>query len=318
MRDLVLGLDAGGTKTDAMLADLEGRVLASVRTGPANHEKIGWSATRATLGETVALLFERAGASPTRLAAEVWGVAGLDWPEDETAYRAVAEALTPGSMVVVLNDAFLALESAERTLGDAVAVSAGTGVVAVGRAADGRTARTFGVGAGHGDWGSGGDVVMAAAQRVAEAALGIAPATGLTARALEVSGASSVHEYARLVWREASPALLPPDVWELAQAGDAAAESIAQRAADSYAAAAASVAGQLALTAPEVVLSGRVLDPGHAYLHECVLQALDRRLPGARPRRLGTPPVAGAIHAARRLVRDLVGSPGPCRADSAG
>lgn len=213
---LVLGVDAGGTKTDAVLARAaDGAMVASVRTGGANHESLGWPGAEAALSAALAAVLESCGAGCSDIVASAWGLAGLDWEADGSLYEDIVDRLGVHGPRAVVNDAWLALEAAELATG--LAVVAGTGMVAVGRAA-GRTARTLGVGAGHGEWGSGGDVVRAAAEAVAQEHLGLGPATALTARALGRSGARDVPEYLRRVWREGRPTLLPPDVWEVAAA----------------------------------------------------------------------------------------------------
>lgn len=296
---LVLGVDAGGTKTDAVLARAaDGVVVASVRAGGANHEAMGWPGAEAALSVALAVVLEAAGAGRSDIVASAWGLAGLDWTEDESRYRDILDRLGVGTPRTVVNDAWLALEAAELATG--VAVVAGTGMVAVGRS-NGRTARTLGVGAGHGEWGSGGDVVRAAAEAVAQEYLGLGPPTALTARALCRSGARDVSEYLRQVWREGRPALLPPDVWDVAADGDGAALAVADRAAGSYAAAAASLVGRCG-PVPEVVLAGRVLDPGHALLHGRVAAAFRGCLPGVLVRRLGRPPVDGAVLLAHGML----------------
>ncbi len=103
------------------------------------------------------------------------------------------------------------------------------------------------------------------------------------------------------MWRNGRPHLLPPDVWELVALGDRVCIRIRDRVADSLGAGAAYVARQLHLEG-EVVLAGRVLDPGHPVLHQAVLTTLAGELPGCRVRRLGVAPVAGAAMAAARLA----------------
>ena len=300
---LVLGVDAGGTKTDAALADATtGEVVASVRLGPANHEGIGWTAAADALRDSVTAVCTAADVPAAAISASAWGLAGLDWPEDGVRYREMVDSLGLAGPTLVVNDAFLCLELAPP--GPAVAVVAGTGMVAVGRDASGRTARTLGVGAGHGEWGSGGEVVRAAVEAVAQAHLDLGPATSLTAAALAASGAADADEFCRLVWREQRPSLTPADVWDVAARGDRQAHAIAERAADSYAAAAASLVRRLDLDQPPtVLLAGRVLDPGHHLLHTAVLAAFAERVPGAPVRRLGVAPVHGAVLAGLRLVR---------------
>ena len=243
---LVLGVDAGGTKTDAALADATtGEVVTTIRLGAANHEGIGWAAAADTMRTAVTTVCAAADVPATAITASAWGLSGLDWAEDGTRYREIVDSLGLAGPALVVNDAFLCLELAPA--GPAVAVVAGTGVVAVARDGAGRTARTLGVGAGHGEWGSGGDVVRAAVEAVAQAYLDLGPATSLTAAALAASGAADVGEFCRLVWREHRPSLTPADVWDVAARGDEPASAIATRAADSYAAAAASLVRRLDL-----------------------------------------------------------------------
>ena len=315
MSGLLLGVDAGGTKTDALLVRADGVVLGWARGPGANHEAIGWEATEAGLHRAVGAVLGMAGVPAPAVTASGWGLAGLDWPADEARHRTIIAGLGLGGPAVVVNDAFLALE-AGADAGTGVAIVSGTGAVVVGRAADGTTSRTLGVGSGRGDWGSGGDVVRAAAEAVAQQHLGLGPATALTGLALRRSGVGSVDAYCEQVWRHGRTHLLPPDVWELAAAGDAAAGRIADRVADSLAAGAGVVARRLQLRRADVLLAGRVLDPGHPLLHARLLAALGAELPGCRPRRLGVPPVVGAVRAAGRaagrelpVLRGMPGSP---------
>ncbi len=298
---MVVGVDAGGTKTDVLVVAPDGAVLGWVRGAGANHETIGWEGAAERLQDTFAEALRRSGTAPAQVAASAWGIAGLDWPADGARHRGIVAAIGLPGPAVVVNDAFLVLETGERA-GEGVAVVSGTGAVAVGRGRDGRTARTLGVGAGFGDWGSGGDVVRAAAQAVAQQHMGLGERTALTERALLRSGAPTVDAYCEQVWRRGRTHLLPPDVWEVAASGDAVANAIAERVAGSLAAAAGVVARRLGLEACEVLLAGRVLDPGDPVLHSRLVAALATELPGSRARRLGVPPVVGAARAAARAA----------------
>ena len=302
---LVLGVDAGGTKTDAALADATtGEVVTTVRLGAANHEGIGWAAAADTMRTAVTTVCAAADVPATAITASAWGLSGLDWPEDGTRYREIVDSLGLAGPALVVNDAFLCLELAPA--GPAVAVVAGTGVVAVARDGAGRTARTLGVGAGHGEWGSGGDVVRAAVEAVAQALP--RPRTrhepdrrrpGRLGRCGRrrvlppgVAGAPAVPDARRRVGRggpgdragscdrgRGPPTRTPrpPPAWS---------------------------AGSTSTRPPTVLVAGRVLDPGHDLLHAALLAAFADRLPGAAVRRLGVAPVHGAVQAAVRLVRN--------------
>ena len=304
---VLLGVDAGGTKTDVLIVGSDATraastpvtVLASVRGRAGNHEAIGWAAAQTALGDTLERALCTAGVAPGEVVASAWGVSGLDWPADEAGYRRIIAGLGFGEPTMVANDAYLALELGPAA-GSGVALVSGTGAVAVGRAPGGEMYRTLGVGAGHGDSGSGGDVVRWAAEAVAQQHMGTGPATALTGRALAAAGVATASDYCEQVWRHGRAHLLPPDVWEVAAAGDPVAAAIADRVADSLAVAAVAVARRLGLHGCEVRLAGRVLDPGHPVLHDRLVAALAERLPGGRPRRLGRPPVVGAVLAAAR------------------
>ena len=72
------------------------------------------------------------------------------------------------------NDLFALLEAGTDSP-DAVAVVCGTGVNAVGRAADGRTVRFPALGSISGDWGGGGQLGMQALSHAARAVDGRGP-----------------------------------------------------------------------------------------------------------------------------------------------
>ena len=44
-----LGVDTGATKSEAVIAGSQGRVLGYGRSGPGNWESVGWPGTRAVL-----------------------------------------------------------------------------------------------------------------------------------------------------------------------------------------------------------------------------------------------------------------------------
>lgn len=296
----VLGIDVGATKTDAVLVAPDGSLLARVLGPGANHEVVGRVEAEARVREVVRRLLASALVPVDAVTSSVWGFAGLDSPEDELRHRRFVVKLGFPPDSIVVNDAFLALDGGEAA-GHGIAIVSGTGAIVVGRSPHGVTARTLGMGAGRGDWGSGSDIIDAAAQAVAEAHLGTGPETALTEIALRRSGVPTVAAYAHEVWRHARPHLLPPDVWDLVARGDPACIRIRDRVADSLGAGAAYVARQLHLEG-EVVLAGRVLDPGHPVLHQAILTTLAGELPGCTVRLLGVAPVAGAAMAAARLA----------------
>src|SRR5205823_10053657 len=126
-----------------------------------------------------------------------------------------------------------------------LAVVAGTGSMAYGKTADGRTARAGGWGSLLGDEGSAYILVTDALRAVAHAADGRGPATDLQRRFLDHLGLQMPQELITCLhgggWDRAALAGLAPLVLEAAETGDAVAAELAERGAAELATAALSV-----------------------------------------------------------------------------
>lgn len=307
IRGLLLGVDGGGTKTDALLADDAGEVVGRGRAGPSNHEHVGFPQAGSNLVAAVRQALQHAGAAAGDLRASAWGLSGLDWPSDQGGYSAQLAPLLLGGPTVLVNDAFVALRVGAAG-GVGIVVNSGTGVIAAGRTADGRTFRTLGIGAGFGDWGSGPDIVTEAVHAVAREHVGLGRPTALTTRCLERAGTDAVEQFLEQAWRQQRSGLTPTDVWAVAATGDPVAVDIADRVAASLAGAAGAVARKLGLDAPgtapfDVVLSGGVLAAGDPVLEERMRARLAALVPAGRPVRQRLRPVVGGV----LLAADAVG-----------
>ncbi|MGH3074425.1 MAG: BadF/BadG/BcrA/BcrD ATPase family protein, partial [Gaiellales bacterium] len=76
---LVLGIDGGGTKTHAVIADAEGAVRGFATSGPANWEVVGLRGAGESLREATRRALQAAGAEAGDLRAAALGLAGIDW-----------------------------------------------------------------------------------------------------------------------------------------------------------------------------------------------------------------------------------------------
>ena len=177
----VLGIDAGGTKTVALLADAEGRVVGEGRAGGANLQAHGELEVEKVLhGVMDQALGERAVAP----AAVCLGVAGVDRKGDSQVVRDIMKRLGFRSHTVIVNDALIALVAGNGGLGAGIVLVSGTGSIAYGVNRRGVAARAGGWGSSLGDEGSGywiGRRVLAAVVRDAD---GRGPHTALTAMVL--------------------------------------------------------------------------------------------------------------------------------------
>ena len=283
---LVLGVDGGGSKTHALVADERGEVLGFASAGRSNWEDIGLEAAGAALAEAVGGALAGAGVAPAELAASAFGLAGLDWDSDRPMLGALVDPLGLGGPRRLENDSFIALRAgASRPFG--VVVIAGTGHVAAGRNPAGRTFRTFGLGPMYGDFGSATDVAEEAVRAVADAWTGRGPATTLSRLLPPLAGCGGPEELLQ------APA---PLVLAEAEAGDPAAQAIVHRAGTSLGETAALVAGRLDLgQAPfEVVMAGGLFAGRSRLLETTLVEILHRVAPLATPVHLRCQPVVGA------------------------
>lgn len=81
-RRLVMGIDGGGSKTLALLADENGQVIGRGLAGPSNFQVEGIQAARQTLQDALREAFRSTGKPVQRLAALCLGIAGVSRPDD--------------------------------------------------------------------------------------------------------------------------------------------------------------------------------------------------------------------------------------------
>ena len=182
-KPLVLGLDAGGTKTVCYLADENGVVLSEGRGRGAHLPSAGAEGIAVVLREVISQTLAGAG-QPRALSAVCLGMAGVDRPSEAAVVRGLVNDLVSSPCVTIVNDALIALEAGAGAE-PGIVVIAGTASIAYGRDAGGRSARAGGWGYVLADEGSGywlGRQALRAAMRHVD---GRGPDTSLTRRLLE-------------------------------------------------------------------------------------------------------------------------------------
>jgi len=239
-----LGVDGGGTKTEALLGN-DQKKLVWGKAGPSNPHAVGVSAAAQNVKAAILAAEKQLGRSRPYRA--VIGLAGMDTPRDVAAmHRALQKTLrgilAPGWKLV--NDIIIALRSGTDAKYAAVII-AGTGSNAYARGPKG-IARAGGRGHRLADEGSGFDQGSAALHAVTKAADGRGPATLLTKYVLKHFKLRNVDGLIRIVYQpdfgKPQIAALAPYVQFAAQRGDTVAKDIL-----------AVAAGELALLASTVI-----------------------------------------------------------------
>lgn len=292
----VLGVDGGGSKTHALVADERGEVLGFASSGRSNWEDTGLEAAGAALAEAIGGALAAAQVPPGALAASAFGLAGLDWDPDRPMLGALLDPLGLAGPRRLENDSFIALRAgASRPFG--VVVIAGTGHVAAGRDPAGRTVRTLGLGPMYGDFGSATDVAEEAVRAVADAYTGRGPATSLSRLLPPLAGCASAEQLLQRLSRGLVP--LPeaaPLVLQEAEAGDPACRQIVLHAGASLGESAAVVARRLGLGGQrfEMVMAGGLFRSRNRLLEGVLVDTMARQAPQAVPVHLTCRPVVGA------------------------
>ena len=293
----VLGIDAGGTKTVCLLADGDGRVLASARGPGANLQSLGELEVEKVLHDVMdsVLAGER-----TPPAAICLGIAGVDRPHDNAIISGIMRRIGLKAPVLVVNDALAALVAGAGDQGPGIVLIAGTGSICYGRNEDGRAARAGGWGYILGDEGSGWWIGRQALSAVMRAGDGRGPATVLSPRVLEHFALAEINDLVHEVYyrdtRRRAVAGLSGVVQGAADEGDVVARQILSDAADELVLAVRSVATRLEMRGLQfpLVLSGSLFRVVPTLLSD-VLVRLAEVAPRSQPKVLDVEPAMGAV-----------------------
>ena len=295
----VIGLDAGGTKTVCLLADLEGRVLAEARGAGANLHAAGELEVEKVLHDVMDRVIGDRQLAP---AAIVLGMAGVDRAGDAQVIRTLLRRIGFKARLLVTNDALIALVAA---IGDdpGVVVIAGTGSICYGRNARDEAARAGGWGYVLGDEGSGYWIGRHALRAVVRAADGRGHATALTPRVLAHFGVARPEDLVHTIYdeaiRPAAIAAVAREVQAAAEAGDELALQVLTVGARELASSSRAVIARLGLRDEvfDVVLAGGVMHAVPRLAME-VEQQLKTMAPHCRVQRLTREAAHGAVRLA--------------------
>ncbi|MBS0025301.1 N-acetylglucosamine kinase [Microbacterium paraoxydans] len=320
---LVLAVDGGGSKTDVVLLDTAGEVLAWERGSGSSPQIDGLDPSVRVIDDLVRRALD--GRDPRDLDVVGLYLSGLDLAEEIEAFRAAIAPLPWAPGAIVENDLH-ALLRAGTDARDAVAVICGTGMNAIGVRADGAQVRFPALGPLSGDWGGGAELGDAVVWHAARAEDGRGPQTALVELLLTAVSAPTVAaliEDVHLGRRPAqSFASLAPVLFEAAAAGDEVARSVVRRQADEVVAFVRACVTRLGLRDVEipVLFGGGVARGRDPLLLSGIRAGLAEHAPAARLEIVDAPPVLGAAllvldaadagpdakeHARRALSSDL-------------
>jgi N-acetylglucosamine kinase-like BadF-type ATPase len=292
-----LGLDAGGTKTHALIADKTGRALGFAQDGPGNWQSVGFDKQREVFMSVTGQVLKDAGLRVDQIAGAGFGIGGYDWPSQLQAHLAAIQSINLSCPFEITNDSVIGL-LAGASQGWGVGVVAGTGNNCRGRDKFGHEGRITGEGDLFGEFGGGIEMVHKAIQEISHQWSLRGPATSLSATFMEITGSKDLFDFIEGIdlGRYQPKASWVMSIFQAAYEGDKVACDIIEWAARELGESACAVIRQLKIEEYEfeVVLVGSIFESGDIYIAP-LQETIHKLAPQARLVKLEAPPVVGGV-----------------------
>lgn len=298
---LYCGVDGGGTRTRALLADENGTFLGYGASGASNPKAVGLDGAAASVCEALQRAFRESGRNDEDIQLFL-GLAGVRTEADRLAVMKaftdpLAAAGLGGARVRIGHDLDVAHAAA---LGgeSGVVLVVGTGSAALGRDEAGRTRQAGGWGWFIDDPGSGYWLGYQAMRAAARSCDGRGPMTVLEEKVRVFLRISTLHEMPNIIYNphfsRERVAELAPILFEAAEAGDVCAEQILREGFRELALMVATVSRVLDLERPLVSAVGGITHRGVAF-DKRLAEALNELIPFARIIHARATPVIGSV-----------------------
>lgn len=292
-----LGVDTGGSKTHALIANQQGMVVGFGSAGPGNHEVVGYDGVKSALQESVGSALNMANLTIQSIRGAGFGVAGYDWPSERPDTLDAISVLGLTSPVEAVNDMVIGM-IAGASQGWGIVIGAGSGTNCRGRTRDGREGMVTGCGGRFGEHGGGMDLVLAAIQAVNHHWIHRGPATRLSDFFIEMFGANDLTDLIEGLTQNRY--ILTPDIardiFRIAEEGDVVARKTIHWLGCELGEQVCAVIRQLKLEHEvfEVVQIGSLFKGG-PMLIEPMQQTILQLAPDAKFTLLNAPPVVGGV-----------------------
>lgn len=266
----LLAVEGGGSRTQALLTDLDGKNVGRGFGPGSNPHSVGFEEAQKAVAMAVdgalinatGKLAEGRSWRETGVATACFGLAGMDGPQDEAQMSAWVESQQIAERFSVVNDSELVV-AAGTPEGWGIALISGAGSVCLGRSPQGRTVRVGGWGHLLGDEGSGYRLALEALRLATQTVDGRAEAQGLVRAILRHWSLPDAIALIRHVhapgMTPADIAALAPTVMTLAVGGDTAARALVDASVQDLARQVDTAVRKLALDKPPLALAGSQL-----------------------------------------------------------
>lgn len=301
MTQVLVGADAGGSRTSVVIGDGHG-ILGRADGSPGAIRPGRALVAASAIADTIRRAFTEAGVLNADVL--VVGAAGAGRENERLELERALKSERIIKRVLVTTDIEIALAAAFGK-GSGIVVSAGTGSIAIGRDAEGKLHRRGGYGWQMGDEGSGYAIGRAGLSALSRAADGRGPRTTLSTRLVTAARMGTFDEL--ISWavnaNTAQVSALAPTVLEAAADGDVVAQGIVDYAARELCQLARSLLPQFPAADPiRVALAGGILSVDRP-LRTLINQRLAEE-PRFKVIAETIEPALGALHMAEGLAQE--------------
>lgn len=308
----ILGIDGGGTRTTACLADLEGRIVQEYITGSSNYKSVGIENVKDNMINAVLGVISKLGEEDKiKIESACFGIAGNDTENDLEIYKKIifnerlAAFLDP-LKTMICNDSRIGLEAGSASE-NRIMIICGTGSNCFGINQFGEEAYAGGWDYILGDEGSGYDIAIKALKAVMKSYDGSGRSTILNKEILKHLSFGYELEIVGWIYKKDISKEIISDIARVvcvsANMGDRISQEILENAAAEIEIIISTVAKKLKISDKEfdLVLVGSVFEC-KKYFKEVLLNRLKKRFNGINFKKLTKKPVLGAISLAKKTL----------------
>ena len=199
MKQYVLGVDGGNTKTDYFIFDIHGEYVDHIQDGTCSHEglKDKYEGSYRIMKRNIETLLERNNIPSESILTGAFGLAGVDVIDQRKNLEKVIKRFGI-KKIVVDNDSFLGIK-AGIAKGYGVCCVNGTGTVVGGIDPKGNRLQVGGIGQISGDEAGGGMITRKVLRRVYDQLYRCSESTALTAPVMELLGIEHKQDYVQAI-----------------------------------------------------------------------------------------------------------------------
>ena len=308
----IMGVDVGGSKTQCVVADENGKSIAEGFGGAGNYQVCGAETASDSMRKAVYEALQTAGLSMEDITYAVFGISGADGPEDFKVLNPMVQSIMGSTKFKILHDAWLGLRTGTEDYVGVVSIC-GTGAGHAGRNRMGQTLTLRNLDFITGNYGGGGEICEKALHYAFRSEEGTWKKSRLEEVIPSVFGVKTMEDVCAILRHDEMTKQqryqMPIIVFDLAREGDTVSKELVSGLGYEEGKYAAAVLRRLGMCEEEVpaVLIGSIFRIKEPILIDAYMRAVHEDAPKAYAVIPELAPVTGAVKLALDYVRTAAG-----------